>query len=136
MALTLVMPLSSMFFFNCYAKVFVSILTVVKIIELVSPLDLAHGTVTDTRPMSLEVVPSSTTNSLAPSAMELPSLLQQTSLCKETNSLATRHSSVPVDQLVQHQTLSLVLPHSLPRSIIHHQCLFRQILSILVMATP
>jgi hypothetical protein len=122
MALTLGMPSSSMFFKkNCYSKVLLLILTVAKIIELVSPLDLVYGSATNTRTRPLEMVSSTITYSRAPSAMELPSLLQQTSLCKETTSLATRHSSVPVDQVVQLQTLSLHLPHSLPRSILHHQ---------------
>ena len=107
-----------------------------KILELVSLLDPVHGSVTNSRRMSLEMVSSSITIFLALSAMELPSLLQPTSLCRETASLATSHLSVPVDQLVQLPTLSLHLPHSLPRSILHHQCLFLQISSILVMATP
>ena len=117
-------------------EVVLSNLTVMKIIELVSLLVLVYGSATNTGTIPLEVVPSSTTNYLAPSAMELPSLLRQTSLCKETASLATRPSSVTVDQVVQHPMLSLHLPHSLPRSILHHQCLSLQILSILVMATP
>ena len=105
-------------------------------IELVSPLDLVHGLVPNSGTMSPEVDSSTITNSLAPSAMELPSLLQKTSLCKGTTSLEIHHSSVPVDQIVQNQTSSLVLPPSLPRPILQHQCLFRQISSILVRATP
>ena len=133
-ALTLGMPSSSMFF-NCYSRSCLDILTVV-IIGLVLPLDLVHGSVPNTGTMSLVVVSSSTTSFLAPSAMELQSLLQRTSLCKETASLATIHSSAPVDQVVQYQTLSLLLPHSLPRSIPQRQCLFRQFSPISAMATP